>query len=130
MRDHDEIERLINLYGHIVDDRDWDRLDELFAPDGSFIIDSMSVACRGFDEVAARFRTTNHPIAHYATNIVIDVAEGADEAQARVKVWAPRSDGTVVVGGYRDQLVRTDKGWRFRERNVVISEPRWTVPTA
>ena len=82
MRDHDEIERLINLYGHIVDDRDWDRLDELFAPDGSFIIDICLSRAGDLTRLRHGSRTTNHPIAHYATNIVIDVAEGADEAQA------------------------------------------------
>jgi hypothetical protein len=28
---HDEIERVIKLHGNILDDREWDRLDEVFA---------------------------------------------------------------------------------------------------
>jgi hypothetical protein len=125
MDDHRAIERLINLYGHVLDDKDWGRLDELFAPDGAFLIGSRSVECRGFAEVDAHMRRTSHPIAHFATNIVVDVVEGADRATARVKVWAPRADGTAVVGHYRDELVRTADGWRFLVRDVHLTEPRW-----
>lgn len=130
MDDHRAIERLINLYGHVLDEKEWDRLGELFAPDGSFLIESRSVARRGLPEVEAHMRSTSHPIAHYATNIVIDVEEGADRATALVKVWAPRSDGTVVVGSYRDELVRGADGWRFLVRDVCITDPAWTAVSA
>ena len=125
MADRDEIERIINLYGHILDEREWDRLGDVFATDGSFLIESMGVACRGLAEIDALMRSARHPLAHYSTNIVVDVADGADRATARVKVWAPRASGKVVIGSYRDDLVRTAAGWRFLTRDVRIAEPAW-----
>jgi len=125
MADRDDIERIINLYGHILDEREWDRLGDVFAPDGSFVIASMQVNCRGLAQVDAFMRSARHPLAHYSTNIVIDVVEGADRAAARVKVWAPRASGSAVIGSYRDDVVRTPAGWRFLTRDVRITEPAW-----
>jgi hypothetical protein len=125
MTDRDEIERIINLYGHILDEREWDRLGEVFAQDGSFVIESIQLNCRGLAEIDALMRSARHPLAHYSTNIIIDVIEGADHATALVKVWAPRASGSAVIGSYRDDIVRTPAGWRFLTRDVRITEMAW-----
>jgi hypothetical protein len=126
MADQDEIERLIKLYGYVIDDREWDRLGEIFAEDGSFVVAGTDIAVEGFAAIDAFMRSYPHPLAHYSTNILIDVREGADTAHAEVKVWAPRADGTAFIGKYLDDLIRTPKGWRFRRRHVVVTERRWT----
>jgi ketosteroid isomerase-like protein len=125
MADRDEIERLIKLYGYVVDDREWDRLGEIFAEDASFVVAGTDIAVDGFAAIDTFMRTYPHPLAHYSTNILIDVEEGADTARAAVKIWAPRADGTALIGKYLDEIVRTPKGWRFRCRHVVVTERRW-----
>jgi hypothetical protein len=120
-----EIERIIHQYGYVVDDRDWDRLGEIFSPDGSFEVEGTDRAHHGLPAIDAFMRSFPHPLAHYSTNVLVDVVEGADTATARVKVWAPRADGTALIGKYLDDLVRTDAGWRFRRRHVVVTERRW-----
>jgi ketosteroid isomerase-like protein len=125
MADRDEIEHLIKLYGYVIDDREWDRLGEIFTDDASFVVAGTDIAVEGFAAIDAFMRSFPHPLAHYSTNILIDVGEEADTARAQVKVWAPRADGTALIGKYLDDLVRTPKGWRFRRRHVVVTERRW-----
>ena len=123
--DTEAIERVIFLYGYIIDDKAWHRLDEIFAPNFSFTIEGTGIAYSGFDEVKRFMSSIRHPLAHYSTNVLIDVEEGADVATARVKLFAPRADGTAAVATYNDNLVRTEKGWRFESRYVVAADLRW-----
>lgn len=124
------IERLINLYGHIFDDADWDRLPELFTADATFVIPFRGLTCDGLSEIDRVMRSAHHPIAHYVTNIVVDVESGADRATARVKIFAPRRSGRAMIGSYRDELRRTSNGWRFSRREVDMAEPAWVAAPA
>lgn len=119
------IERIVFLYGHLIDEKEWDRLDEIFAPNFSFRIDGTDIAYEGFEEVKQFMTSIRHPIAHYSTNVLVDVEEGADVATAHVKLFAPRTDGTAAVGTYHDTLVRTADGWRFESRRVVTADLHW-----
>lgn len=123
--DKDAIEHIIKLYGYVIDDKEWDRLGEVFAENGAFIVEGADIDCQGLPAIDSFMRTMVHPLAHYSTNIDIDVAEGADSARARVKIWAPRADGTALIGTYHDELVRTPSGWRFTRRYVAVAERRW-----
>jgi ketosteroid isomerase-like protein len=123
--DRDEIERLIKLYGYVIDDREWDRLGEIFTEDASFVVAGTDIVVEGLAAIDAFMRSFPHPLAHYSTNILIDVGDEADIARAQVKVWAPRADGTALIGKYLDDIIRTPKGWRFRRRHVVVTERRW-----
>jgi len=128
MSDIDEIDRVIKNYGYVIDDKDWDRLPEVFAPNGSFVVEGTDIAYEGLDAVDAFMRSFQaHPLMHYSTNIIIDVEEGASRATARVKVFGPHADGTAVIGTYHDTLVRTDAGWRFERRRVTLVERYWTA---
>lgn len=125
MTDSEEIQRLIFLYGHVIDDRQWDRLDEIFTRDGCFEIEGTEISVSGFDAIDAFMRRITHPLAHYSTNVLIDVEDGADVATARVKLFAPRANGTSAIGTYNDVIIRTEKGWRFRRRLVKVADLYW-----
>jgi SnoaL-like domain len=125
MADRDEIERLIKLYGCVIDDCERDRLGELFTEDASFVVAGTDMAVEGFAAIDAFMRSFPHPLAHYSTNI-FDRRRGRGRYRpGQVKVWAPRADGTALIGKYPDDIVRTPKGWRFRRRHVVVTERRW-----
>jgi hypothetical protein len=129
MSDIEEIDRLIKRYGFIIDDKDWDRLSEVFAPNGSFVVEGTDIVHEGFEAVDGFMRTFSaHPIMHYSTNILIDVDEGASRATARVKIFGPRADGTAAIGTYHDTLVRTDAGWRFECRRINLVDRYWNAP--
>jgi SnoaL-like domain len=111
------IERLINLYGHILDDREYSRAVELFTVDAFYdVTDFDSGVHRGPQAIAALWAGAGdkHPLAHHATNIVI-----TEELDGTVRVVSKgmgiRRDavGSVV---YRDVVVLTAAGWRIRER--------------
>ncbi|MGW6032714.1 nuclear transport factor 2 family protein [Gordonia terrae] len=125
MTDREQIERLIFLYGHVIDDKEWDRLDEIFAEDGSFEIEGTQYSVNGLDAIDKFMRGITHPLAHYSTNVMIDHEVDADVATARVKLFAPRADGTSAVATYHDTIIRTANGWRFQRRQVKVAELRW-----
>jgi 3-phenylpropionate/cinnamic acid dioxygenase small subunit len=124
------IERLINLYGHVFDDADWDRLPELFTEDATFVVARYGVSCTGLSDIERTMRSARHPLAHYASNIVVDVEDGAQRARARVKLFAPRRGNRAMIGTYRDEFARTSDGWRFSRREVCLVETAWGADQA
>jgi 3-phenylpropionate/cinnamic acid dioxygenase small subunit len=125
MTDIEQIQRLIFLYGHVIDDKEWDRLDEIFAEDGSFEIEGTQHSVSGFEALDKFMRGITHPLAHFSTNVMIDHEDGADVATARVKLFAPRANGTSALATYHDTIIRTDKGWRFQRRLVKVADLYW-----
>lgn len=125
MTDREDIQRLIYLYGHVIDDMQWNRLDEIFAEDGCFEIEGTDISVSGFDAIDKFMRSITHPLAHYTTNVLVDVEEGTDVATARAKVFAPRANGTSAIGSYHDVIVRTERGWRFQRRLVKAADLYW-----
>ena len=125
MTDLDDIQRLIYLYGHVIDDKQWDRLDEIFAEEGSFEIEGTDISVAGFDAIDKFMRGITHPLAHYSTNVMIDLEDGAHVATAKVKLFAPRANGTSALGTYNDVIVRTENGWRFQRRLVKVADLYW-----
>jgi len=81
------IQELLSRYVHLVDDADWDRLDDIFTADGVFDLTAIGKgAPAGIDELRVCFAGLNHPLAHHTTNIVI---EPAGEGAVRSKYLVP-----------------------------------------
>ena len=131
-----EIEELLVRYSHAVDTQDWDAFEEVFTPDA--VIDYTEMggprggvgATRAFLESAMpRFVSYQHLV----SNTVIDV--DGDRARARTICFNPmvlpqgEDEPHVFFCGlwYRDQLVRTDVGWRiadrYEERSYIYNSP-------
>jgi 3-phenylpropionate/cinnamic acid dioxygenase small subunit len=115
------IHQLLAYYGHVVDDRDWARFDELFTPDATldYTRAGASAVFTGLDEIRAFFRDANHPSAHHVLNIVVTESDG--EVRVRSKFLVPYTRETHTPkrwfgGDYDDVVVRTDEGWRFAYR--------------
>jgi 3-phenylpropionate/cinnamic acid dioxygenase small subunit len=111
------IEQLYALYGHVLDDRDWERLPELFTDDCVF--DATALGLPLMEGHQAIADSTEHspmaPLAHHVTNVY--VAEvGTDSARVRAKALGAYSKGRAYSGNYDDALVRTADGWRIRRR--------------
>ena len=125
MSDSEEIKRLIYLYGHVIDDKEWDRLTEIFTEDGEFEIEGTDHHVSGLAAIDRFMRGIVHPLAHYSTNVLVEHEQGSDTATARVKLFAPRANGTSAIATYHDDIVRTGNGWRFRRRLVKVTELHW-----
>jgi 3-phenylpropionate/cinnamic acid dioxygenase small subunit len=124
--DRRDIEECLYRYAWMVDQRKWELMDSVFAPDGT--IDYTSTGGK-----RGPYRPTlewlNRALSgwpinlHMISNISIEFPE-RDLARSRCYFFAPmgrqRPDGSQEVisnaGYYVDTFVRTAAGWRVRER--------------
>ena len=120
LEDRVAIAELVSLHGHLFDEGELDRLDELFTED--VIYDATAYGGTplvGIDAIrkAALELGDRNPVAHHVTNIVI-TATGSEEARVRSKGLAVMADGTSRSVSYEDIVVRVPSGWRIKQRNV------------
>jgi 3-phenylpropionate/cinnamic acid dioxygenase small subunit len=130
-----QIQDLLARYALAIDNKDWALLDTCFVPDAE--IDYTSTGGkkgnypevrRWLAEVLAPFAYTMHCIGN--TSLELD----GDCAHARTYLWNPmgfqRPDGGLhwfsVAAHYVDEFVRTESGWRIRnrvqERGTIVGE--------
>jgi len=116
-----EIQQLVNLYGHIIDERQYSRVCELFTEDALYdMSDFASGVHRGTAAIAALWASAGakHPLAHHATNIVVS-ADPDGTVRVISKGMGVRKDGTVGTVVYRDVVNRMANGWRITERVAI-----------
>ena len=125
LTDRLEIHELMNRYARMVDDRDWQRMDEIFASDAT--VDYVSTGGQ-----AGPYRETLDWLAralepwplnlHFISNLSVEI--DGDRARSTCYFQAPmgrtHDDGSQVMvtnaGRYEDELVRTPEGWRIAKR--------------
>ena len=119
------IHELLALYGHLIDDRRWDELDQVFADDLVFDASDFGIEItRSRSELIEVWMRpeTAHPLAHHATNVV--VIEDADgTVRVRSKGIGVGAGGRVGSVTYDDVVVRTPDGWRMASRRAVLRRP-------
>ena len=117
------IQAVVVLYGFLVDDREWDRFDQVFTEDA--VVDFRDQSAQpprglapivGRAEIVRQFRDVlTHPYQHMLVNHVIEDVS-ADEVVVRSKALLPMPGGTVADVLYRDTVVRTADGWRISRK--------------
>jgi hypothetical protein len=112
--------RLLALYGHLMDAKDWGGLALIFTDDAVCDWSAFDLAVtNGLADLQRYNDEIRHPLAHHVTNVVADIR--GDEATVRSKLLVVLDDGSVATGDYEDQAVRTPDGWRIRHR---VARPR------
>jgi hypothetical protein len=114
-----EINQIMGLYAHVIDGKQWHRLDELYTEDGVFDLSGLvgsELRYEGIDAIKGFLTSMPMPLAHIATNTYVFEADG--KVQSRGKWFMPTDEGTVSGGVYRDVWAKTDRGWRLKERLV------------
>jgi hypothetical protein len=119
------IQRLIAAYPGVVDEREFDRLDDLCTPDAVIDFsafggpaDTLPVVKQFLRESMGLFKRTQHMMG--LPHITLD----GDRARARTSCTNPMvisvADGTtsvMLIGlWYDDEFARTPDGWRFTSR--------------
>lgn len=128
--DYYEIEQLSRKYAWAVDNCGNDGFEyaDLYTPDGAFISGDNGRRWQGREELARAAGGNgggcpfvSMPLSHVIVNLVIEpTAEGAIGKSYLVY---PGKNGKYADekhhghdGGYQDTYVKTDQGWRFKER--------------
>ena len=130
--DREEIDGLLTAYATAVDDRDWDRLDLVFASGATLdyrsaggIHGELHEVRQWLSDVLPLFTWTQHLVANRSVRLEPD-GEGA---RARSDFYNTNElvvDGEpwlfVVGGRYHDRVRRLPEGWRITQR---VEETLW-----
>jgi hypothetical protein len=114
------IHELISLYGHLIDQRQFSRLGEIFTEGAIFDLRGYGgKRYRGLPDIQAMMiDSSEHPLAHHSTNVVVLTQKKEVEVISKgIGVGAGGRVGSVT---YRDRLSRTACGWRIRERRCEL----------
>lgn len=117
-----EIANLRGRYCHVLDDRDWPALADLFTKDGEF---HGLAHVQGRDAILGFFRDTVSSIAeafwHFCTNPTLDL--DGDQARGRISMQYLSVKGGVSyhsAGHYDDVFRREDGVWKFANRRITF----------
>jgi hypothetical protein len=119
--DRNAITELISLHGHLFDEGELDRLDELFTSDVVYDVRDFGLEpLHGIDAIRAAAVALGEasPLAHHVTNVVITGVD-ADTAEARSKGLGVLDGGGVGSVTYIDTVHRGAQGWRVSHRTVL-----------
>ncbi len=121
-----EIQQLEAFCHHAVDYRDQTFFSQVFTQDARF--DSRLCGgplCDGLEAIMAFFALGKppHPASHHMTNCWVHERDG--RTQVKMKWMVPdRSIDRMWGGENNDWVVRTDNGWRIRERVASLLYPQ------
>ena len=120
--DYAEIHELYARYNQTIDSGDAEGWADTFTPDGVF---ANATDRAGLVEFAANFHKGQGGAArHWNSNILITpTAEGAD-GSCYLLLWntGVRPPTIIVSAIYRDKLVKTGDGWRFKSRTTEMDQ--------
>ncbi|NUP53133.1 MAG: nuclear transport factor 2 family protein [Catenulispora sp.] len=119
--DRAAISELISLHGHLTDNGELDRYDELFTPDVVYDVTDFGLGpLTGIPAIrdAALAMGDANPVGHHVTNIVL-TAVNTDEVHGRSKGIGINADGTCGSVVYEDTIRRGDRGWRISHRRIL-----------
>lgn len=131
LADRLEIDDLLTAYTRAIDTGEWDRLDEVFAPDAQIDYTATGGMAGSYPEVKA-WLAENLPMFPRRQHVLGQKEVVLEGDQARVTAYflnpmvLPRPDGTELLwefgGLYHHKLVRTGTGWRSRS---LVEELCW-----
>ena len=129
MSDRLEIQDLLTSYCCAIDARDWDALDEIFTADAIIDYTEAGGARGNLQETKAYLDKALKPFSGMQHMLGLPMIKvSGDTATARTTLFNPMvmdRDGSphvFFVGlWYRDELIRTEAGWRIQSRHEELS---------
>ena len=110
-----DLHRLVALYGHVLDGREWHRLGELFTDDIVFVpYQSDAEQLTSLSRLVSLWHAPDfpHPSGHHATNVLVDTSEGGvvDVVWKGISVHRNGQARSLI---YRARARATGDGWRI-----------------
>jgi 3-phenylpropionate/cinnamic acid dioxygenase small subunit len=120
-----ELHELLARYGHLLDERDYDRLGEIFAAEIRYdATDFGQPVWEGLAALIAGMREHDrHPVAHHSTNVVLGPRRPDGSVRVLSKGPGVGRRGRVGSATYDDVAVPTPDGWRLASRTVTLRRP-------
>ena len=110
--------RLVARYCHLVDDRDFDALVDLFTDDGRFLV--LGTDLEGKSAMREWLDTVPDPMFHHVSNVVVsNGSNGTVHALSDCLVGGKRDGGPWsiwMLGRYHDTFVGDGRDMRFSQR--------------
>jgi 3-phenylpropionate/cinnamic acid dioxygenase small subunit len=128
---HHAITTLMFRYAEYVDAADFDGIADLFA-DAVITNEGVEGEIAGGEAVKQLYLNTNRVhddgtlrTRHLTSNVLVDIEEAAGTATARSAFVVFQQTSTlplqpIVTGRYRDRFHRSNRGWRFAKRHIVV----------
>lgn len=120
VEDRLDIAEVLARYTQALDYGAIDRMPELWTPDCRFQADAPEVELSGIDELIAFFRRTVASVPnvrHVISNSFIEQETTEKAVQhAYLQIVDFKQNRLIAAGRYRDVMVKTDRGWRIKER--------------
>jgi hypothetical protein len=119
------IQDLVVRYGFVMDDRDWDAMDEVFTEDVVMDYrDHETDPPRGLGPLVGREELVHyardiltHPYQHMVVNqLLTDISD--DEVLVRAKALCPIPGRDLLDIEYHFLVLRTAEGWRIKHMKV------------
>lgn len=140
VEDTQAIAQLRARYCQSVDDGNWDALLDTFTPDGVFV--GLSTAS-GHEEMREFFPSLGNTMSwwHFSSNETVEI--DGDTAHGTTWFLQPcvvEGKSQIAAGRYTDDMVRTDEGWKFKQRRAAFffwttleegwAAARYSIPSA
>ncbi len=134
LADERDIQTVLFRYADALDRKDWDMLATCFVDSavGQYEMIGRLDGYAAIEEVCRKALEPMSKTQHLIGNVLITVNQ--DEASSsccfqaqHVRPDFPGGEMNIIAGRYEDQLVRTDQGWRIRERKLSV---QWTYGNA
>jgi hypothetical protein len=126
LQDVREIIDTMNQYTTALDTRNWEMLEDSMAPDGQAdfgnlagvgVLDSPKALVDLCRRSLQDLRATQHLQGNYVVEVNGDTARASCYLQAsHFQEGLPGGDNFIVWAKYRDDFVRTDRGWKIKKR--------------
>ncbi|WP_420452249.1 nuclear transport factor 2 family protein [Ilumatobacter sp.] len=128
--DERDVVAVAHRYCRALDTRDWDLLDEVFVPGAradllsGHVLEGRDAIKARVGDALGRLDASQHLVGNHEVTVDGDTAVHRCYLQAQhVRRDALRGPNYIVAGGYEDELVRTEDGWRIAFRRIVVT---WT----
>jgi ketosteroid isomerase-like protein len=110
--------RLVARYCHLVDDRDFDALVDLYTDDGRFLV--LGTDLQGKRAMREWLDSVPDPMFHHVSNVVVsNGSNGTVHALSDCLVGGKRDEGPWsiwMLGRYHDTFVGDGRDMRFSQR--------------
>lgn len=123
-QDYIDIEQLYAQYNHAIDSGDAEAWAATFTPDGQFMRFTGADALKGFIK-QWRENMNGANRRHWNSNLRIEpTADGANGTVLLMLLDVGAKPASILsTGMYKDTLVKTPQGWRFKSRNIQSDAP-------